>query len=270
MLCWSLVWRLWVSCSFSLQIDLFLDGKKAYSLAILSHFRKKVVLFGQESTWIKECNIKYHERLIDRFYADKAIFVSDSRYRCSAGGLNPIRTILNELPKDTGMAFIIIRHVSRDSDQQSILSRFTQMPVITIQQGTIIKADCVYVNATNDFIGVSDNHFDITPAIKQRSHKNIDFLMTSVAKVADRFERDVKSWEGRRIRFHDLRHTAATLMLSKGIDVKTVSEILGHEDISTTMRYVHLLGKRIKQVSQTFAIRPEIHKKPNLRVVSNK
>lgn len=73
---------------------------------------------------------------------------------------------------------------------------------------------------------------------------------------ADRFDRDVKQWKGRRIRFHDLRHTAATLMLSKGIDVKTVSEILGHEDISTTMIYVHLLGDRIKQVSLTFAVKP--------------
>jgi integrase len=53
----------------------------------------------------------------------------------------------------------------------------------------------------------------------------------------DRFKRDIKRWGGKKIRFHDLRHTAATLMLSKGVDVKTVSEILGHEDLSTTMIY---------------------------------
>jgi integrase len=59
---------------------------------------------------------------------------------------------------------------------------------------------------------------------------------------SERFSRDIAKWGGRRIRFHDLRHTAATLMLAKGIDVKTVSEILGHEDLATTMIYVHLLG----------------------------
>lgn len=73
---------------------------------------------------------------------------------------------------------------------------------------------------------------------------------------ADRFFRDVKQWGGRKIHFHALRHTAATLMLSKGIDVKTVSEILGHEDISTTMTYVHLLGDKVKQVSRTFVVKP--------------
>lgn len=42
-------------------------------------------------------------------------------------------------------------------------------------------------------------------------------------------------------RFHDLRHTAATVLLSRGVNVKTVSEMLGHADISTTLRvYAHV------------------------------
>jgi integrase len=39
-----------------------------------------------------------------------------------------------------------------------------------------------------------------------------------------------------RIRFHDLRHTAATLMLAEGVPVKVVSEMLGHADVATTLR----------------------------------
>lgn len=39
--------------------------------------------------------------------------------------------------------------------------------------------------------------------------------------------------------FHDARHTAATNMLQRGSDVKTVGTILGHSDKTTTMRYVH-------------------------------
>lgn len=84
----------------------------------------------------------------------------------------------------------------------------------------------------------------------------------------DKFDRDVKKWGGRRIRFHDLRHTAATLMLAKGIDVKTVSEILGHETLATTMIYVHLLGGKIRQVSQSFSVTPS-QTKPQLHLVTN-
>lgn len=44
-----------------------------------------------------------------------------------------------------------------------------------------------------------------------------------------------------KIRFHDLRHTAATLLLLLGASLKFVQKILGHADIKTTMRYLHLL-----------------------------
>jgi len=45
----------------------------------------------------------------------------------------------------------------------------------------------------------------------------------------------------RRIRFHDLRHTAASLMILRGIPPKTVSERLGHADVAFTLRvYTHL------------------------------
>jgi integrase len=45
-----------------------------------------------------------------------------------------------------------------------------------------------------------------------------------------------------RIRFHDLRHTCATPMLSRGIDAKTVSDLLGHSTIAITLNtYGHVL-----------------------------
>jgi integrase len=37
------------------------------------------------------------------------------------------------------------------------------------------------------------------------------------------------------IRFHDLRHTAATLLLLQGINVEVVSEMLGHSSIAITL-----------------------------------
>lgn len=37
------------------------------------------------------------------------------------------------------------------------------------------------------------------------------------------------------VRFHDLRHTAATLMFSRDVHPKVVSEMLGHSNIATTM-----------------------------------
>lgn len=45
--------------------------------------------------------------------------------------------------------------------------------------------------------------------------------------------------------FHDLRHTHATWLLTHGVDLKTVSERLGHADEATTLRiYAHVLPGR--------------------------
>ena len=45
---------------------------------------------------------------------------------------------------------------------------------------------------------------------------------------------------------HKLRHTAATLMLSNGVDVKTVQEVLGHEHLNTTEIYTHIENTELK------------------------
>ena len=45
---------------------------------------------------------------------------------------------------------------------------------------------------------------------------------------------------------HKLRHTAATLMISNGVDIKTVQEVLGHEHLNTTEIYTHIENSELK------------------------
>ncbi|MBR4864649.1 MAG: tyrosine recombinase XerC [Oscillospiraceae bacterium] len=49
---------------------------------------------------------------------------------------------------------------------------------------------------------------------------------------------------------HKLRHTAATMMLSGGVDVKTVQEVLGHENLNTTQIYTHIESTELKIASE--------------------
>jgi len=83
------------------------------------------------------------------------------------------------------------------------------------------------------------------------------------------FEKDMKEWGGRRIRFHDLRHTSITLLIASGFDIKTVQTICGHRNISTTMRYVHMLGGMVSEVARTFSIAPKFPEQRKLTIVSS-
>lgn len=53
------------------------------------------------------------------------------------------------------------------------------------------------------------------------------------------------------IRFHDLRHTHATLLLSNGVHVKVISERLGHSNLKVTLdTYSHVLPSMQEEVAR--------------------
>lgn len=58
------------------------------------------------------------------------------------------------------------------------------------------------------------------------------------------------------IRFHDLRHSCASILYANGIDLMTIQEVLGHAQLTTTIMYTHKLSDRktaaLTQMSDQF------------------
>lgn len=82
--------------------------------------------------------------------------------------------------------------------------------------------------------------------LKKIKGKNNEYVLTNKSKFIEPrlyriyFETILKKLNIKHFNFHSLRHTFATNCVSLGIDYKTLSEILGHSNVSTTLNlYVH-------------------------------
>ena len=74
-----------------------------------------------------------------------------------------------------------------------------------------------------------------------------------IKNVKTSFKAACKKAQIKGLRFHDLRHTAASRMVEAGIDLVTVSKILGHSTIQMTMRYAHPTPENMRRAVEVLA-----------------
>ncbi|MCB1317140.1 MAG: hypothetical protein KDK27_14355, partial [Leptospiraceae bacterium] len=92
-------------------------------------------------------NEEISETLVEEIPPDKSPGFPLIGIGASAGGLNAIQVLFDNMPDDTGMAFVIIQHLSPDfkSMMVELLSRHTGMQIITVQDGVRVRPNCVYL-----------------------------------------------------------------------------------------------------------------------------
>lgn len=104
----------------------------------------------------------------------------------SAGGLEAITQLLQNLSPNTGMAYIYVQHLSPDHESilTLLLSRVTRMKVQDIDDMEKLEPDNVYVIPYNKEIEVIDGHVKLTPRPKDKLiNLSIDVLFSSLAET---------------------------------------------------------------------------------------
>jgi len=83
---------------------------------------------------------------------------------------------------------------------------------------------------------------DSENGVIRRHHGHPDTLSRAVSRAA------ASAGIQKRVSCHTLRHSFATHLLERGYDIRTVQELLGHSDVSTTMIYTHVMNKGARAV----------------------
>ncbi|MHC1683461.1 MAG: tyrosine-type recombinase/integrase [Clostridiaceae bacterium] len=92
------------------------------------------------------------------------------------------------------------------------------------------------------FENIFDNrHFNLVMVWQNGKYIHPMYYLDKLKKLLK------KSCIEKNVRFHDLRHTNATLLISQGVDFKTVQNRLGHKDINTTLNIYSHVNKEMQK-----------------------
>ena len=102
----------------------------------------------------------------------------------SAGGLEAFTQLLQALPVDTGMAFVLVQHLapSHPSALAEILSRVTSMPVAEVQDAAVVARDHVYVIPPGSSMLIAAGALQLQPRDGQGLHRPIDLFFRALAQ----------------------------------------------------------------------------------------
>lgn len=105
----------------------------------------------------------------------------------SAGGLKAYLALLDVLPSDTGMAFVVIAHMRPDGESllPHILSRTTSMPVTQASEGLPLEANHVYVIAPDTNLSLEGRAFKVVSprTMSHGHHQQVDWFLISLAET---------------------------------------------------------------------------------------
>jgi two-component system CheB/CheR fusion protein len=103
----------------------------------------------------------------------------------SAGGLEAFTQLLNHLPVDTGLGFVLVQHLlpQHKSALTQLMARATSIPVREVTNNLRIKPNHVYVLPPDKKLGIAKGVLKLEPRSKNRgAHHPIDAFFESLAQ----------------------------------------------------------------------------------------
>ena len=154
---------------------------------------------------------------------------------------------------------ILVRHGKGGKDRRTMLPAGLEAPLraqldqarrvherdLALGFGAVWLPDALarkYPGAAREWVWqyvfpASQRSLDPRGSAQRRHHLDESVLQRAVKRAAQR------AGLAKRATCHTLRHSFATHLLEAGYDIRTIQELLGHKDVSTTQIYTHVLNR---------------------------
>ena len=197
---------------------------------------------------IENNNVRDVRRMPTKSIEQKNDYLTTDEYRLL------LQTIATKSPRQRNFEFTKARDLFLFSLILTCGLRITETVTLTFEQIDIEskRINLVRKGGKRQSIPINNHLVDLfNDYLKERNKVNLDDIVRNNVFISvngrevTRVDcyRALKKYCGRAdiksVSNHDLRHTCATRMVGQGMNIKDVSEMLGHSNLSTTSRYVH-------------------------------
>lgn len=217
---------------------------------LINPFRKMRVRIKEDKRLPSVMNLKEITRILHKAYAQKSFAKEDSY-----GYFEAIRnSIVIELLFNTGarvseIAGLRMEHIHIDSGSILIKGKGRKERLIHVCNQEPVALLKKYFSLAKEKVAAAGGYFLVNRFNKKLSDQSIRNIVKRLV---------TKAGINRRITPHVFRHSFATLLLEKDVDIRYIQHLLGHSSIMTTQLYTHVNRAKQKQILRTKHPRREI------------
>lgn len=199
-------------------------------------FFKTVVIFAQK------CGVMTHDPFLNHHFhlepVDRGFLTDEEIQRIMQKDFEIPRL---EMVRDVfifscfcGLAYIDVAHLT----QENIITLDNRPWIIINRQKTNVQSNIPLLEIPRMILDKYKGKIKDNRLLPVLSNQKINAYLKEIADLCG-----IK----KRLSYHTARHTFATMLLSKGVPIESVSKMLGHTNIKTTQIYARITNKKIEQ-----------------------